>query len=303
MTYVYATWLLPVLRDAGLEVKTVSGWEKRGRPASTGSSGPYRAIGFHHTGTRDQSAHPTLGMVTRGRSDLPGPLCHVLLARDGVAWLVAAGRANHAGMSNGTGNLDTGDGNRQLIGVEVETSGYELLTAAQQRAIPLLGAAVLGHLGKPAQETYLHETWSVTGKWDLAEQGHTINLASLRHRIALAAGELGKTRPGLARTTTLPTLNLSRLVKAARVESKHRRSSSTPAHYAAGVKLVEAELVRAGHLDPDLVDGYYGPPTCTAYRKWQVALGYRGADASGIPGMSSLVKLGARGKDSFRVKA
>lgn len=301
MTYDRLTWLLPVLRDGGLDVGVVSGWESRGRPASTGHSGPYHAVGFHHTGTRALGAHPTLGLVVRGRSDLPGPLCHDLLSRTGKVWLVAAGRANHAGLSNGSGRLNTGDGNRQIIGTEVESSGYEKLTAAQLEVIPVLAALKLRHIGEPASSTFLHHTWSTTGKWDLGEQGHTIDLAALRHRVAKALDDL---KPPKDRATTLPTVDLSRLTRAARTESRHRRTPTTTPLYPAGVKLVEAELVNAGLLDKAYAgDGYYGPPTLRAYHQWQTRLGYRGDDATGIPGMTSLVKLGARGKDSFRVKA
>ena len=45
--------------------------------------------------------------------------------------------------------------------------------------------------------------------------------------------------------------------------------------------------------------GYFGPRTRAAYAKWQQALGLHGADANGIPGYTSLKKLGD--KYGFRV--
>lgn len=302
MTYDRLTWLLPELRDAGQPVATVSGWESAGRPASTGHSGPYVGVGNHHTGTKTPGAHPTLGLVVRGRADLPGPLCHILLARTGVAWLVASGRANHAGLSNGAGLLATGDGNRQLVGIEVETSGVEQLTKAQRIALPLINAVILRKLGQDQDGVFLHATWSVTGKWDLAESGKTIDLGALRQDVRADLRRLDPPKPS-RRETRLPVVDLSRLTHAARLESRRPRRAGDKALYPAGVLLVERELVNAGHLDKRLADGYYGPPTKRAVAAFQRELGYRGDDADGILGATSAVKLGLRGKDSFKVAA
>lgn len=301
MSYERATWMLPVLRDAGLQVATVSGWEGRGRPASTGHFAP-GYVGNHHTGTRTLGAHPTLGLVTRGRSDLPGPLCQLLLARDGVFWCVASGRANHAGVSNGTGLLLPGDGNWQMIGIEVETSGFEAMTAAQRRALPIGNAAILRHLGHGAAGAFLHQTWSITGKWDLAENGQTIDLGEFRDQVA---GEIRRLEPKKPRRTVtrLPLVDLSRAVHAFRVEGRWPKPNDRRPLYPAGVRLIETELVNAGFLSPKHVDGYAGPPTLRAYALWQRHLGYRQADADGIPGATSLVRLGVRGRDSFKVAA
>jgi hypothetical protein len=54
-----------------------------------------------------------------GRSDVPGPLCHVLLGRDNVAYVIAAGKANHAGPGSWRGL----SGNSSVFGLEVEHVG------------------------------------------------------------------------------------------------------------------------------------------------------------------------------------
>lgn len=301
MTYNRVTWLLPVLRDAGLKVATVSGWEGRGRPASTGNLDPIAVLN-HHTGTKTRGNHPTLGMVTRGRADLPGPLCHILLARNGVPVLVAAGRANHAGLTNGAGILAKGDGNSQLVGIEVETSGYEQMTTQQRAVLPILNAAILRHLGRGLEGAFLHETTSVTGKWDLAEDGETVDLADLRVETGVALARL-QPKPASRTDTRLPVVDLSRAVHAFRKEGHRPRTAAGVPLYPDGVRLIETELANAGFLDRRLVDGYAGPPTLRAYQQWQRRLGYRQSDADGIPGATSLVKLGVRGKDSFKVRA
>ncbi|MGW3427904.1 N-acetylmuramoyl-L-alanine amidase [Streptomyces melanosporofaciens] len=87
-----------------------------------------------------------------------------------------------------------------------------------------------------------------------------------------------------------PTVDLSKLVAAARTDPpKH----GTPVSYA-GVKTVENALVAEGLLSKSYVDGHFGTATKTAYAAWQHRCGYSGSDADGIPGRSSLERLGKR---------
>jgi hypothetical protein len=63
----------------------------------------------------------------------------------------------------------------------------------------------------------------------------------------------------------------------------------------AGVNLIEAALVKEGLLGKKYAgDGSFGTTTKDAYAKWQRRLGYSGTAADGIPGMTSLKKLGAK---------
>jgi hypothetical protein len=89
-----------------------------------------------------------------------------------------------------------------------------------------------------------------------------------------------------------PKVDLSNLVKAAKTDPGAAQGHQT---YASGVKLVEAALVAEKLLSKTYAsDGSFGTSTIAAYRKWQVKLGYQGADADGIPGFVSLTKLGNR---------
>lgn len=69
---------------------------------------------------------PSLRIVSEGRSDLPGPLCHVYLAREGVAVVVAARRADHAGIGKWSGSK----GNNFPFGTEA--AGPADFTPAQR---------------------------------------------------------------------------------------------------------------------------------------------------------------------------
>jgi hypothetical protein len=95
-----------------------------------------------------------------------------------------------------------------------------------------------------------------------------------------------------------PVVDLSELMRAAKLDPKAAQGHQT---YAAGVKVVEAALKAGGFLAAKYAgDGSFGTTTVEAYRKWQKALGYKGADADGIPGLTSLTRLGA--KHGFNVK-
>ncbi|MEU0084885.1 peptidoglycan-binding protein [Streptomyces sp. NPDC006274] len=93
-----------------------------------------------------------------------------------------------------------------------------------------------------------------------------------------------------------PAVDLSQLVAAARRDPAKK---GTPVSYG-GARVVEQALAAEGLLDERYVDGHFGTATVTAYAAWQRSLGYRGRDADGIPGMTSLARLGA--KHGFTVK-
>jgi hypothetical protein len=59
------------------------------------------------------------------------------------------------------------------------------------------------------------------------------------------------------------------------------------------VKVVEQALDVKNFLAASSVDGHYGTTTISAYSAYQKSLGYTGLDANGIPGPTSLTKLGS----------
>jgi hypothetical protein len=111
---------------------------------------------------------------------------------------------------------------------------------------------------------------------------------------------LGFGRPAYkkAAVPAKPTVDLSEVIKAAKLDPKAAQGHQT---YPAGVKLVEAALKAEGYLAAKYAgDGSYGTTTIEAYKKHQKAMGYSGKDADGIPGTTSLTRLGA--KHGFNVK-
>lgn len=90
-----------------------------------------------------------------------------------------------------------------------------------------------------------------------------------------------------------PTVSLGKVVSAAKADPRRPDGGKTPGSEAS-VGLVERALVRAGLLAVKFQDGSYGTKTVQAYQRWQKQLGMTGKDADGIPGRTSLIKLGER---------
>jgi len=86
----------------------------------------------------------------------------------------------------------------------------------------------------------------------------------------------------------LPVVDMGAVVVAAQVEGY--RGNQVALRDDASTALVQLALNARGYRV--VVDGHYGRATTTAYAKFQRSLGYRSIDANGIPGPSSLAKLG-----------
>lgn len=110
------TWLPEVLLNAGLRVAEQPGWRTRGH----GDIGTVRGVICHHTAGPLNGNMPSLDVVTNGRPGLAGPLSQLCLGRDGTFFVVAAGRASHAGVGTWQG-IDSG--NSSFIGIEAENTG------------------------------------------------------------------------------------------------------------------------------------------------------------------------------------
>jgi hypothetical protein len=95
-----------------------------------------------------------------------------------------------------------------------------------------------------------------------------------------------------------PKASLAYVVAAARRDPAAAQGHAT---HKADVLLVEKALQAEGLLAAQYVDGSFGTLTVNAYARWQKRLGYAGSAADGIPGTTSLKKLGA--KHGFDVTA
>jgi hypothetical protein len=146
------------LKRAGLKVKAVDGWRTRSRGYTFT---PMRVM-FHHTASSRRGGNaPSLGICTRGRSDLPGPLCHLMIGRDGTVYLVAAGYANHAGYGGPERGIPKDSGNRYAVGIEVENDGVgEPWSRELLRACDITFAVLLEHLDEGAGALLGHKEYT-----------------------------------------------------------------------------------------------------------------------------------------------
>jgi peptidoglycan hydrolase-like protein with peptidoglycan-binding domain len=94
-----------------------------------------------------------------------------------------------------------------------------------------------------------------------------------------------------AARAAVPSVNMEATVKAAQIDPRRADDTLTPGAKAS-VLLVERALRDRNLLDDQWVDGYFGTTTIAAYAKYQKSLGYTGLDANGLPGKTSLTKLG-----------
>jgi N-acetylmuramoyl-L-alanine amidase/Putative peptidoglycan binding domain len=137
------TWLPEVLERAGLKVAEQPGWRSRGH----GDMGTVRGVMCHHAAGPKNGNMPSLGIVTNGRPGLAGPLSQLCLGRDGTYFIVAAGRASHAGPGKWQGITS---GNSSFIGIEAENTGLaddHPWPAVQMDAYARGVAAILTHIG------------------------------------------------------------------------------------------------------------------------------------------------------------
>lgn len=156
------TWLPDVLKEAGLKVAEQPGWRSRG----VGDVETTRGVICHHTGVRGKGVMPTLKALVNGRpaspgvSALSGPLAQLGLGRDGTYFVIAAGRANHAGAGSWNG---VKTGNRSFIGIEAENSGRpdDPWPEAQLEAYARGVAAILKRIGAGAEMCCGHKEYAV----------------------------------------------------------------------------------------------------------------------------------------------
>ncbi|MET8025196.1 peptidoglycan-binding protein [Streptomyces avermitilis] len=263
------------LRAEGVTVTEHGNWSTHNRNG-IGAWGPVQGVMLHHT-----AGSSSVTVCRTGRSDLPGPLCVAVIAKDGTVHLVGYGRTNHAGrgsqavydaVRNGSAlpskpGADAVDGNAHFYGFEIENlgNGRDPYPEAQLAAVERVAAAVCRAHGWSASRVIAHKEWT-TRKID-----PNFSMAAMRTRTAKRLG------------TTSPPIPYEPFPGAAYFTAGRRSAVVT----AMGKRLV-AEGCGRYEVGP-------GPSWTDAdrrsYAAWQHKLGYSGVDADGIPGRTSWNRL------------
>lgn len=166
-----ALWLADVLRAAGLSVVEMPGWQTRGKELDA-----IEGVVSHHTASPPNSTlAANLNVVTNGNGIAPGPIAQLLLGRDGTWYVIASGKANHAGAGGPWGWLpysppgQLSTANARTIGIEAINSGIgEPWAAAMVISYEIGCAALLKRIGVGVDRLLTHHEWAPTRKIDPA---------------------------------------------------------------------------------------------------------------------------------------
>lgn len=308
-----AAAFLAALKRFGVTVVETSGWRTHNRDDETGKPfGPVRGVMVHHTAGVEKGA---VSFCKNGSAELPGPLCHGVITKDGRCHLVGWGRANHAGGGDPDvlaavtaeryplpkpdkhdGSPGAVDGNDVFVGFECvnKGDGKDPWPDEQLDGMKRAVAAVCWLYGWSARSALRHMDWS---DWKSDPKGVDWG-AFLADVQQLLDDERGtdpdpEQPPKPEEPKPLPLVSLKHVVAAAKRDPGLPQGGTT---YRQEVELVERALVQLNFLDAAWADGSFGTKTKAAYRLLQRHLGYTGADADGIPGSHSLTWLGQRSK-------
>lgn len=207
-----ATKALEVLRAEGLTVVETDGWKTRNRGQRGDGWGPVHGVLMHHTVT--SGTQSSLDILRNGYSELPGPLCHGMIDKDGKVYMIGWGRTNHAGLGDprvmdaviaekalpapryGHSSMD---GNARLYGFECVNlgNGKDHWPGVQVEAMVRASAALVrAHgWGKDGKTSALaHKEWQY-GKPDPVGPGFP-TMAVFRDRVAERLKHPASWKPG-----------------------------------------------------------------------------------------------------------
>ena len=182
----YRTGILEACQDYGLvlgkSLLPYTGWTTRGKSVFD----PQASVN-HHTAGSANGILPSLNVLLFGRPDVPGPLCNAALDRLSRIHLIAAGKANHAGLGGWQGI----SGNSHCWGLEVEHTGSpsEAVTDEQWDAMYAWHAACCDYSGYSVNRVCQHFEWAPTRKVDFVKQ--ITNPSAFRVNVARALTNKG----------------------------------------------------------------------------------------------------------------
>jgi N-acetylmuramoyl-L-alanine amidase len=235
---------LPVwLAAAGVPVVEYDGWADRARSSGGYASGRPWGVMWHHTAS---TARPEDDAAYCCHVCDYAPVCNLLVDRDGVVWVLAAGATNTNGSGGpwtwSRGTVPADAMNTHAVGIEIANAGTgEPYPAVQIDAAFAASLAIIGGLGLDVADVCTHHVWAPTRKIDPA----TADAVS------------GGWRPGAV--TSSGTWSLADLVD----EHKHRAGAAPPPQPQG-----DDDMAALGYYRDDRADGW---------QIWVVALDDDGA--------------------------
>lgn len=141
------------LDGAGLDVRTLGGWERRGRATLA------PRVVVVHDDIIGACPRSVPGIIPNGRSDLPGPLYNLWVECDGTVWVVAGGVSNNAGR----GGWGGWTGNSRTVGIcrsHHPDGGQRGGTRAQNEAAEVAAEVICAIYRIDASNVVGHKEWT-----------------------------------------------------------------------------------------------------------------------------------------------
>lgn len=203
-----SVWLLNLpqwLTEAGIKVETWPGWETRSRN-SGGYTGSVKGIVVHHTASNTKPQNDCAYNFDNAEYR---PVGAVLLDRDGVVWIGAAGATNCAGKGawprpghkNSKGEyIPVDQGNAHTFSIEGANNGSQPWPAAQQQSYVTMCAVLCIKLNLQPIDVVSHFEWtprkidpSGTSEW--SPGGGQWNMDAFRASVSQRIAEMSAPKP------------------------------------------------------------------------------------------------------------
>lgn len=310
------SWDPNVLKRAAKKSGVKHGVDKEWLKVDPYGSG-FQPVGvvWHHTacGAFSRGNMPSLNWCRNpGQYAGKARACHIVVGRNGDMQIIAGRGAYHAGAGgpmrvDGT-YIPENLGNRYLIGIEIEASSTRKvrkkdretpkwgMNPSQFEAVAKYCAALFDEMGWDTAAAIRHRDWTPGRKIDVG-----IPLSEIREKIdsyrkaPSKPATPAKPKPEKPKPEPKPPVKPKPKPKPEQKKPVVRLNSIKPNRKNKQVLVVQEALKKEfPSFDYSSGSGIFGPATKAAYAKWQKKLGYTGKDADGIPGLTSLRKLGAK---------
>ena len=289
--------LARVAKRTGYPVVEVKGWKKRGY----GQMVKAESVMCHHTAGPASGNYPSLNVVTNGRPGIAGPLANYGIGRDGTIYVIAAGRANHAGRV-----AKTMWSNTRSIGIEAENTGVgEPWPTAQLDAYVRLCAELCKEFKWPVTRDRVvgHKEAAVPRGRKIDPNFSTPSLSMNQFRAYVKAGSYKRSKPSTGTaSTSKPKPKPSKPSKSSGKAYPHTAlpvtSSHTTASHNAWVYLMRHAVGRTDrsltiniqrwlrdlgyNVGPD--DGVFGPRTNRAMQRFLADRNFYSGRIDGVRG-------------------
>jgi len=263
------------------------------------SGGPARAVWHITSNAHDWTFAAELGWFTGGGADVAPHLLWDPFSGDIAQFFPADSRS--LSLQN-AGTLKTNRTGRYCVQIEIVFTEGETVNGKKYATVKDTPCKNLDKIMVWLRSLGIADTWpggSPTGfvrdtvsmdTW-LNKSGHYGHnqIPGNSHVDPGPMPSLFASVPTPSKPPTKPSVSLAHVVYAAKHDPAAAQGHTT---YRSEVLLVEKALAAEKLLASQYVDGSYGTKTVSAYTAWQHKLGYSGSDADGIPGKTSLTKLG-----------